>query len=106
MEYKGIQWFMTLNTWLKESKLPVLPIKYENIKLNVSREVKKMTDFLGMSISKERMDCVSTNYQGHFQRLKHTSVDPYTTKLKKITNDIIDRGNTVLKDFGIQYKHR
>ena len=106
MEYKGIQWFMTLNTWLKESKLPVLPIKYENIKLNVSREVKKMTDFLGMSISKERMDCVSTNYQGHFQRLKHLSVDPYTTKLKKITNDIIDRGNTVLKDFGIQYKHR
>ena len=56
------------------------------IKNNVTHEVKKMTDFLGMTtVSKETLRCVMENNQGHFQRHEHIDFDPFTPKLKAIT---------------------
>ena len=106
VEYKGFSWFMMLNTWLKESNIPVLPVQYEKLQFNVSHEVKKMTDFLGMPVTEKVLKCVSSHREGHFRRVNHLDFDPYSRNLKVIMNRIIGRGNSILKDFGIHFEAR
>ena len=97
---------MMLNTWLKESHMPVVVIQYENLVVNVTEQVVKMTNFLQVPVTSEALRCISANNQGHFKRNQHLNFDPFNEELKRITNEIVEKGNTILTEYGIHYKTR
>ena len=97
---------MMLNTWLKESHIPVLVIQYEKLVMNATQEIIKMANFLEMPVTNELLRCLSANNKGHFKRVQHLNFDPYSKELKQITNRIIEKGNAILKDYDIQYEPR
>ena len=106
VEYRGFSWYMMLKIWLKESHMPVLVIQYEKLVLNVTEQVIKITNFLQVPVTSEVLRCVSANNQGHFKRKQHVNFDPFNEELKRITNENIEKGNTILTEYGIHYETR
>lgn len=95
-----------LSTWLKHSSIPVHVVQYERLKTNLAEEIVKMANFLNQNLTQDALKCVLSNSQGMYRRLKHLNFDPYSNQLKTITNEIIKKGNTILKEYGIKYDTR
>ena len=106
VEYKGMSWLVLLNTWIKQTSLPVLVVQYEALLTNTTQQLVKILDFLDVSIDKECLKCLQENGEGYFKRHDHLNFDPYTRENKKAINRIIEQGAPILKEFGIHYQKR
>ena len=103
VEYKGMSWLVLLNTWIKQTALPVLVVRYETLVTNTTQQLARMLDFLDVPVDKERLKCLEENSEGYFKRHDHLNFDPYTRENKKAINRIIEQG---AHEFGIHYKKR
>ncbi|XP_077997879.1 sialate:O-sulfotransferase 1-like [Glandiceps talaboti] len=61
-------WEEHATTWL-DFPNPLLVVKYEDLKMYTTREVRKITHFLGVPITEtERYECLKNNLEGNFKR--------------------------------------
>ena len=62
--------------WLIVHKGPLLVVRYENLLLDLKRELGKMINFLEFPHSEETLECVTRNAEGNFHR-KSNSFNPF-----------------------------
>ena len=63
--------------WTKLKKVKKLVVFYEHLVNNVTKEVERMTRFLGFNVSSEVLRCIEKNSEGHF----HRKTSPEQSKL-------------------------
>lgn len=106
VEYKVVSWLVMLNTWLKESHIPIHVVQYENLKTNLTLEVQKMVQFLDIPVSNETLQCVAKNSEGLFKRIDHLNFDPFSIENKDAVNRILNQAKPLLSKYGIHYHER
>jgi len=104
---------LMMNGWLKhittclhsEVKLPVLVVKYENLKSNLFMELKRMLDFLEVPYTDQDIECtVNSNAAESFHRKHHDrSFDPYSPQQRQSMHETIKEANVMLNEFGVDY---
>ncbi len=79
--------------WLKDSKIPTLVIKYEDLKSNLKVNLRKMANFLEVKASENKLNCVVKKSEGEFHRKTKNigcyleALVPATKKKLKTTYD-------------------
>ncbi|XP_070576268.1 sialate:O-sulfotransferase 1-like [Ptychodera flava] len=87
--------------------VPTLVVHYENVKNDMLGEVKRIVDFLNMTVTEERKICVENNGEGKFHRHKSNVRTPYKafsvemicdalTLMKKVSKLIAKKGHQPL----------
>ena len=79
-------WVHFHNYWITDFKGPVLIIHYSKLKTDLKHQLQRITDFLGITVSKSTLKCAIHNKVGNHQRskLRHKlTVNPYTSSMRK-----------------------
>ncbi|XP_043574424.1 WSC domain-containing protein 1-like isoform X1 [Chiloscyllium plagiosum] len=84
--------------WLKYCSR-VLVVHYEDLKKNLLPQLKRMVEFLNISVSDDRLLCVETQKDGNFKRsgLRQKDFDPFTLEMKSVINSYIEMVDEALK---------
>ncbi|XP_002739606.2 sialate:O-sulfotransferase 1-like [Saccoglossus kowalevskii] len=88
--------------WLKSYNGPMLVVHYEDLLKDTTGEVTRMLDFLNVTESDRRMECLKKNVEGSFHRNGNKSADHYkifdnfhetiNTKTQMISAMLMKRG--------------
>jgi len=93
-----------LTCLLEQSKVPMLVVKYENLKSNLFMEVKRMLDFLEVPYTDQDIECtVKSNIESFHRQHHDKSFYPYTPEQRQSIIDVIKEANEVLNQYGIDY---
>jgi len=85
-------------------KLPMLIVKFENLKSNLFSELKRMLDFLEVPYTDEDIECTVNSKSDSFHRSHHDrSYDPYSPQQRQSIFKVIKEANVVLNKFGVNY---
>lgn len=98
------QWLAMIKNWVAGNRgHPVLVIRYEDIKLNPVREVKKMLRFLNVEYDdykvEERMQKDFSIYHRQWKKIG----DVYSKKLREFVNTILSEAETFINDNGLEH---
>jgi len=101
------KWLKHITTCLQEQsevKLPLLVVKYENLKSNLFMELKRMLDFLEIPYTDQDIECTVNSNVESFHRQHHDkSFDPYSPEQRKLIINIIKEANEILNQYGVDY---
>ncbi|XP_070574759.1 sialate:O-sulfotransferase 1-like [Ptychodera flava] len=85
--------------------VPTLIVHYENIKNDSLTEVKRIVDFLNMTVNEERKICAENNGEGHFHRHKSDAKTPYKTFTDEMICDalaLMEKASKLIAEKGHQ----
>ncbi|XP_078082066.1 WSC domain containing 1a [Mustelus asterias] len=84
--------------WLKYCSR-VLVVHYEDLKRDLLPQLKRMVEFLNITVSDDRLLCVETQKDGNFKRsgLRQKDFDPFTLEMKSVINSYIGMVDEALK---------
>ncbi|XP_077862371.1 sialate:O-sulfotransferase 1-like [Saccoglossus kowalevskii] len=93
-----------IRRWV-EWDIPLLIVHYENVVQDPEVEVKKMTDFLNVPLTNERMACVRMDTQGGFHRVadkawKKAARLAFTHEMRQRINQVMENMSKLLVEHG------
>ncbi len=97
MKTKIKKWQGYFYNWLLENGgHPVLPVRFEDLKINVTKEVIKMLEFLKMPYSEEEVNKRMARDVGTFRRKRHDTFQHFTAEQRSIVLSAIQQVVEVL----------
>jgi len=98
-------WLHHITTCLHtEFNLPILVVKYENLKSNLHMELKRMLDFLEVPYTDQDIECTVNSNIESFHRKHHNKFsDPYSTKQRRSIVDKLKEANLILNNYDVNY---
>jgi len=88
----------------KQFNLPMLVVKYENLKSNLYMELKRMLDFLEVPYTDQDIECTVNSNIESFHRKHHNKFsDPYSPKQRKSILDKVKEANLILNNYDVNY---
>ncbi|XP_006818797.1 sialate:O-sulfotransferase 1-like [Saccoglossus kowalevskii] len=95
---KHEKWLNLVEDWFKSGKL-FLVVHYEDIVKNPLEEVERMLNFLNITFTPERRNCVQNDIEGafHKQHKEQFRFDPFTKELHRLINTDIQIVNRLLQ---------
>ncbi|XP_065907634.1 WSCD family member CG9164-like [Dysidea avara] len=98
------EWLRHITTCLQSAEVPILVVKFENLKSNLFVEVKRMLDFLEVPYTDRDIECTINSNVESFHRQHHDKTfDPYSPQQKQSILDIIREANVILNQFDVNY---
>ncbi|XP_006814420.1 sialate:O-sulfotransferase 1-like [Saccoglossus kowalevskii] len=101
------EWESQISQWLLFHERPLILVRYEDMKDNPIYELRKISNFLNMTLEDRRVACVVKNLEGRFHRPddhnKFLGFNPFTEEMHKDIEERIERVNDLLEVRG--YKH-
>ena len=99
---KAVKWQQTILAWVVNNMgHPVLVVKYEDMKANMSRELRRMLDFLQVPYTEAQFQSVVNSGYEKFRR-HHSSQDDYdhyTSEQRAFVNSIIRTTHSILEEY-------
>ena len=99
---QAVKWQQTIFAWLVNNMdHPVIVIKYEDLKVNPSRELRRMLDFLRVPYTEAQFQRVVNNGYEKFKR-RHSpqdDYDHYTYEQRAFVNSVIRTTHSVLEKY-------
>ena len=99
---KAVKWQKTIFAWVVNNVgHPVNVIKYEDMKTNPSRELRRMLDFLQVSYTEAQFQRVVNNGYEKFKRhhSPRDDYDHYTSEQRAFVNSVIRSTHSVLEEY-------
>ena len=99
---QAVKWQQTIFAWLVNNMdHPVIVIKYEDLKVNPSRELRRMLDFLRVPYTEAQFQRVVNNGYEKFKRhhSPRDDYDHYTSEQRAFVNSVIRTTHSVLKEY-------
>lgn len=93
-------WLDLAMNWVKEGQ--VLVVHYEQVKTNLVPEMKRILKFLGVTVNKDRLDCLLKHRNGFFRRKSTLKPEklPFSQKLRSEMDLLIDSFSAYLMKKG------
>ena len=99
---QAVKWQQTIFAWLVNNMdHPVIVIKYENLKVNPSRELRRMLDFLQVPYTEAQFQRVVNNGCEKFKRhhSPRDDYDHYTSEQRAFVNSVIRTTHSILEEY-------
>ncbi|XP_077993968.1 sialate:O-sulfotransferase 1-like [Glandiceps talaboti] len=98
-------WHELPKCWLSQKRWRILVVYYEDLKKDTMSNVERMMSFLNLTFTAERRQCIEENMEGNNHRppaitSAGTRFDPFTTRLRELVDDYIQKTNQFLKEHG------
>jgi hypothetical protein len=88
--------------WRFRFKGPLFVLRYEDLKENLEETLRALLTFIGQPIDEKLFKCALSQNQGSYKRQpKNDTFDPFTPKMKLISQNNMD---FVYEKLGIQQK--
>ncbi|XP_077866953.1 sialate:O-sulfotransferase 1-like [Saccoglossus kowalevskii] len=94
---KYVGWLSLIESWFESGK-PFLVVHYEEMRKDPLNVIQRMLNFLNITFTNERRQCVRSDIEGKFHR-KHKGIftfDPYTKELHELIDKDIQKANSFL----------
>ena len=99
---KAVKWQQTILAWVVNNMgHPVIVIRYEDMKTNTSRELRRMLDFLQVPYAEAQFQRVVNSGYETFRR-RHSprdDYDHYTSEQRAFVNSVIRTTHSVLEEY-------
>ena len=99
---QALKWQQTIFAWLVNNMgHPVTVIKYEDMKVNPSRELRRMLDFLQVPYTEAQFQRVVNSGYETFRR-RHSpqdDYDHYTSEQRAFVNSVIRTTHSILEEY-------
>ena len=99
---KALKWQQTIFAWVVNNMdHPVIVIRYEDMKANMSRELRRMLDFLQVPYTEAQFQTVVNNGYEKFKRhhSPRDDYDHYTSEQRAFVNSVIRNTHSVLEEY-------
>lgn len=106
VEYKGISWAYFLHTWLVQNDTDIHVVQYERLIEHPKLELRRLLNFLNVSISSEKIKCAISNSNDLFKRIDHLNFNPYSKDNREALNRHMEVALPLLAKFNITYTLR
>ena len=91
--------------WLNKGNISsALVIKYEDMVINFTTQLRKMLDFLQVPYSDKDIDCVASSQLENFHRKKGTSFEHYIPADRQLVLDSLMSVEDLLNKYNVSYK--
>ena len=87
VDLKANVWEVTNLGWINEFPGPILIIFYNDLKVNVERNLRNILNFVNFPINEKLLECALRKKEGSYKRLKRPSFDPFTAEMKKMLDE-------------------
>jgi len=98
------RWVNSVINWLYIYKGPVLIVEYEEIKIDVAKQLQRMLDFLEHPYSDKDIQCVVNKQMETFHRHRDKQFDPFTGKQRRLVQNSILKIAKLLSKHNVNYK--
>ena len=102
----GYRYQQTVERWLKEPKIPLIVVRYEDLVKDTKTQLERMLDFLDYPYTEERLDCVISHQIETFHRKHDHEFDPFTTRQHLRLLGIMKSVEPLLNKYGTSYSDR
>ncbi|XP_056140795.1 sialate:O-sulfotransferase 1 isoform X5 [Lampris incognitus] len=91
-------WASHALSWLKFGRR-LLVVHYEELQKALFPQLRRITSFLNVTVTEERLLCAQTNQDGHFKRLgsQRPSFHPFTPDMRRMIDSFIHTVDQALK---------
>ncbi|XP_013402580.1 WSC domain-containing protein 2 [Lingula anatina] len=98
IRFEAKRWLMFNLDWLHLFEKPLMVLAYSDLLKNTHDTVVRLTKFLNISVTEERIQCVLENSQGKFQRYarKVIDFDPYNKSMRRKIDAYLNITNIAL----------
>ncbi|XP_070581275.1 sialate:O-sulfotransferase 1-like [Ptychodera flava] len=104
------EWESQISQWLLFHEGPLLLVRYEDVKDNPLYELRRINNFLNVTLNDNRVACVIKNMEGKFHRpddeKKLLGFDPFTEEMHSNIEERIERVNDLLDVKGFKHVAR
>ena len=99
---QALRWQRTIFAWMVNNMgHPVVVVKYEDMKANTSKELRRMLNFLQVPYTEAQFQSVVTSGYEKFRR-HHSSQDDYdhyTSEQRAFVNSVIRTTHSILEEY-------
>ena len=99
----GYRYQRTVERWLKESTIPLIVVRYEDLMKDTRKQLQRMLDFLEYPFTEERLACIASNRVETFHRQHNHDFDPFTTNQRLSLLHIMKMVEPLLNKYGASY---
>lgn len=96
-------WLHHITDCLNSTPIPVIVVKFENLKSKLYEELQKILDFLKYSYKEEDLECTVNHKSDSFHRKHNGTIDPYSSEQKQKILNSIQEANKILSQYNIAY---
>ena len=91
------RWFELIKDWLRLGE-DVYMIFYEDMVQDPVREMRKLMEYLGLTVDEGRLSCISKHLTGTFHRTVHQLTDPFSSDHHLIVDNLIKKATKIVKE--------
>jgi hypothetical protein len=94
------EWFDMNRSWLTRFRGPLLVLLYENLKTDLGAEMKRIYQFLNVTVTADDLRCVIKNQEGDYHRPQHTNtgtISLYTPRVQDYIDSYVHRLEAMIK---------
>jgi hypothetical protein len=91
------RWFELIKDWLRLGE-DVYMIFYEDMVQDPVRELRKLMEYLGLTVDEGRLSCISEHLAGTFHRPVHQLTDPFSADHHIIIDNLIEKAGKIVKE--------
>ena len=91
------RWFELIEDWLRLGE-DVYMIFYEDMVQDPVRELRKLMEYLGLTVDEGCLSCISDHLAGTFHRPVHQLTDPFSADHHIIIDNLIEKAGKIVKE--------